>query len=519
MTNQMHLRGRLLWLIFPAFLLVLGTRVQALQTVTVNCQGGDDTARFAAALSTARSSNSVIKLPRNRRCALNSLTIPANVTLDNSEGAGLTINDGQTLNISGAVINSPTKQLFNGEGTVSFGANRIIREVYADWWGGSDLGAAVNAADAAVGSGNATIACARGGRIATPIQLSANHKLHLAAGTYSATTSGAPFVLQSGTTLDGDGSQTILQETTGDDSTLGFLVIATPGNGAAGGLVTRNITIRNLQIQGTRSGFHQAAAAIAVGNLHGGLIENVYFNRTNAIGIDVGGDAALSKDPLGLGQFAESVIVQNCSFEGVAAVNLAVVNGKNITLRNNRFLNPGKAGGPSGGAIDLEVNTGNDYLENILVTGNTLDARNSQMGPFGSFISVSAGSHNSNIVITGNVGQGGFRTSNGVIAANLTRATISNNTFEQMQQCGIYLEGGSYVTVTRNTLTNTGTGGIESIRVSNTSNSQFTGNILQSPILGADNIIESGLSNNNQYITNRVPGGIKLAGRSSRIAG
>jgi hypothetical protein len=117
-------------------------RAQAGQSV-LPCTGGDDTARLAAAIAQIGTNQGTITLPfkSGTRCAVDSLTIPANVTLDNSQGTGIKVNTGQTLTIAGPVINPPTKQLFYnavaGQGTVAFAAG-AVESVNVAWFGATN---------------------------------------------------------------------------------------------------------------------------------------------------------------------------------------------------------------------------------------------------------------------------------------------------------------------------------------------------------------------------------------------
>lgn len=125
-------------------LLLLLTPVMARGQATIFtpfCNGAD-TARFTALIATIGANQATISLPYKSnpalRCAVNSLTIPSNITLDNSHGSGIKINSGQTLTIVGPVVSPPRAFFFNataGLGTVVFSGNRALTEVYPQWWG------------------------------------------------------------------------------------------------------------------------------------------------------------------------------------------------------------------------------------------------------------------------------------------------------------------------------------------------------------------------------------------------
>jgi hypothetical protein len=132
---------------------------RAQQTTTVpNCAGTNDTTEFTRIIATIGANTDTIKLPRNNalRCAASKLTIPANITLDNTDGAGIAISTGQTLTILGNIVNPSGKQIFfnalSGQGTVSFSGNKYLSVVHPEWWGAksiSDDAPALNACSAA----------------------------------------------------------------------------------------------------------------------------------------------------------------------------------------------------------------------------------------------------------------------------------------------------------------------------------------------------------------------------------
>ncbi|MGH9600808.1 MAG: hypothetical protein ACRD24_00340, partial [Terriglobales bacterium] len=65
-----------------------------------------------------------------------SVTIPANITLEFSQGGSLSIATATTTTIKGT-MQAPVARIFslNGTGVVSFSGNNALREVYPQWWG------------------------------------------------------------------------------------------------------------------------------------------------------------------------------------------------------------------------------------------------------------------------------------------------------------------------------------------------------------------------------------------------
>ena len=104
------------------------------------CAGTDDTAAFSTLISQFLSNVGTIRLPyiNGTRCAVNTLTIPSNVTLDNSDGTGIKVNTGQTLTIQGPIVAPAKPVFFNsflGQGEVSLSGNAGLTHINPAWWG------------------------------------------------------------------------------------------------------------------------------------------------------------------------------------------------------------------------------------------------------------------------------------------------------------------------------------------------------------------------------------------------
>src|SRR5207237_3527573 len=97
------------------------------------------------------------------------------------------------------------------------------------------------------------------------------------------------------------------------------------------------------------------------------------------------------------GHWAEDSKVVNCQFTRVASQNLALVNGRNITFENNRFLASGQVGGPGSTNIDVEPNDANDHIENVRIVNNLIDVRDSEIPTTGNGILVQSGSGTSHV--------------------------------------------------------------------------------------------------------------------------
>jgi hypothetical protein len=112
----------------------------AQQIFTPICNGTNDTSRFQTIITGAAGAERTIRLPRKSagtRCAVNTLVIPANITLDNTDGTGIKVNTGQTLTANGPVISDHKQIFYNAlasQGTVAF-TNSILHGVDVRWFG------------------------------------------------------------------------------------------------------------------------------------------------------------------------------------------------------------------------------------------------------------------------------------------------------------------------------------------------------------------------------------------------
>jgi parallel beta helix pectate lyase-like protein len=349
--------------------------------------------------------------------------------------------------------------------------------VSANNFPGQDIGAKINAADKALGVAPGEIAVKGGGTIATQVVLSPHHVLRLGPGTYVSKTTSIPIVMKEGSSLIGAGwDQTIITESPAKDQ---FTVVIAYNHSIENGTADSGLTIRELQIKGANPGFNSAQQAVSLGNCSDCIADKVWINGTRSIGIQLGGSSRK-------GFFANNSKITNCLFTRVASQNLALVNGKNILIEGNRFMTSGQVGGPGNTNIDLEVNEGEDRLENVIIRNNLIDVRNSEMSPTGNGIvanSTSGTPYVGPILIERNTIIGGETQgtitnvlSNGIyiFGTTMRNVTIRNNTIRRTGQSGIRVEG-SHLVVTNNQLFDVGGGGTPGFVVIAT-DSQITGN-------------------------------------------
>jgi hypothetical protein len=353
------------------------------------------------------------------------------------------------------------------------------QRVEANRFPGSDLGAQINAADQSLGSAPGEIVVRPGGRISTQVVVSSGHTLRFMPGTYPTVTAAAPILLKSGATLTGSSREdTVIVESTAPNQ---FTVVSAYEHARRNGAADSDVVVRDIQIKGANRGFHSGPQAISMGNCARCTVDNVWVNGTRSIGVQLGGGAML-------GHFARDSKIVNSLFTRVASQNIAVTNGRNILVENNRIVAPGQRGGPGSSAIDLETNDAADLLEHITIRNNHIDMRDSELDTAGNGIIVQSGSgtpHVGPILVEGNTLVGGYnepgrvtnRMSNGiyVIGVTMRDVTVERNTITRTGQAGINIEG-TRIYVRRNRLTDVGGGGTAGFMVGSIGQSEVVDN-------------------------------------------
>jgi parallel beta-helix repeat protein len=378
---------------------------------------------------------------------------------------------------------------------------------------GADLGAKINAADHDLGTSPGEIVVNGGGTISTQVILNSGHTLRFSAGTYRLATEllweGA-FLLKSRTKVIGSGWDTVIIEPpkTGWTVFQSFNDIrAKPAHSGT----DSDISVSNLQIKGANPAVEGGVRqTVSLGNCHRCRVENVWLNGTGVIGIQAGGNTSA-------GNYAAEVTIRKNLFTRVASQAVAVVNGRDVKIDGNTFKDSGRLNDQGTGAlgmtaIDLEPNHPNDIIRNIEITNNTIDSTNSGF-IHGNGILVQNSVHTSGfgpVLVKDNTVKGGALNQNGsgfiatgiYITAFTQDVKVINNTVSRVAHSGIRLENTTRNYVSGNKLISTGTGGILSFEVTNTTDSQILNNVVvvdpNSPA-GTEVIQEAGTSARNSY--------------------
>jgi hypothetical protein len=97
----------------------------------------DNTAAANTLLTAIGATQTTILFPTGRY-VVGSVTFPANVALDFTNGAMLAPSTGQTITIAGPILASPTRIFTNiasGQGAISLAGNRTLTRISPLWWG------------------------------------------------------------------------------------------------------------------------------------------------------------------------------------------------------------------------------------------------------------------------------------------------------------------------------------------------------------------------------------------------
>jgi hypothetical protein len=395
---------------------------------------------------------------------------------------------------------------------------------------GKDLGARINKADQALGVKEGWVLVDMVAPISTAIRLSDGHKLKFSKGTYSLdgfAKDDFPILMGNNTAIYGSG----IDKTVFLEPPTGYVVIGQAGllereKGYDWVGIRSNLRLAGFTVKGrnmTPEG--GARSTIQLGNAHDVHVWSVKLQDTTCLGITAGGDGLT-------GKFAENILVEDCIFEGVASQNLNVVNGQKVIFRRNKFFRTGKlcAGGTGcegAVSIDVEPNHSSDVARDILIEDILID---SSQSPFmhgnGIMIQNGAGANFGNVTLRRLTIIGGPLTSNdsliasGIYLAMVNDVKVSDSYVQRVAHSGFRVENSKNITVERVKLVSTGTGGILSFEVYNTTDSRFAFNSVtvdpRSP-LGRGLMLETHGSNRNVFEGNVVSENVYIIGKESRV--
>lgn len=407
---------------------------------------------------------------------------------------------------------------------------------------GADVGALVNECDRRLGAGEGVISVSGGGNIATRVVVSPRHTLLFEGGVYTASTPGSVILLKDSSTLRCASWDAVLEETTAANVNAGIGADGTPvhtiaqdyAGGTRNGDVSNSVNITGCHFRGSRRDFNSAYQTVALGNCQNCSATGNYFEGTNTIALQIGGGSAY-------GHFARNVTLDNNTFRGVASQNLAVTNGADVRVTNNKFYAPGKPGGPGVTVIDVEPNTG-DVIDGLDISNNLIDATDGAQDAGGwkttNAIAVNAGNPTkrfAGVVVRDNTIVAGRRTDQGsrisysnILVRSASGVVVRNNRMNHGSRCILLDTGSSDNLVEGNRIENCGSGstfpinlqaGARRNRIVNNTLTADPGDAMGSILLNAPHrergILEEPGADENVFIGNA--GDVTLSGRRSRV--
>jgi hypothetical protein len=421
---------------------------------------------------------------------------------------------------------------------------------------GADVGAKINACDAALGAQRpgGEIHVNGGGTISTIVNLSPGRTLWFHDGTYTlhqAYTGNPAQDIQTelgmiryrdGATIKGDGWGTIIVEPpiTNRPTVFAPYISSVLTNGGYFHGVTRGVTIRDLQIKGQQTvATNGTYSTIEIGNSHDVLVENVFLNQTTGNGITAGGSSSLSSlDGCGGGsgrverECASNVVMRGNRLFQVQNQGLNVVNGREVSIINNVIKDHNRISGSNGAGVDIETNTVTDTAQAIRIEGNMLDFTNSPQPSAGNGINVQSSGQavygpvdvlNNTLIGGALAGDGAARMVYGIfVAAGTRRVTVAGNKIQRTSNCGIIVYGEGHV-IRDNELSSVAGGGNVAISLMGTSRTSIRGNrvrLHRAAHAASDVIAEAaGTGANNNVIEGNIADTPpRITGAASKVA-
>ncbi|MDQ1610344.1 MAG: hypothetical protein QOG00_275 [Pyrinomonadaceae bacterium] len=347
---------------------------------------------------------------------------------------------------------------------------------------GADVGAKINACDRLLGAvPGGEIHAWQGGEITSVVKLSRGRTLHFHKATYTLrhAADGLDAELgmvryNDGVTIKGDGWGTVIIEpqTTNSPTVFAPLISSIITEGGYFHGVTRNVTIRDLQIKGRQTvASNGTYSTIEIGNSHDMLVENVFLNQTTGNGITAGGSSlSFSFDGCGGGKIERECaagvrMIGNRLFQ-VQNQGLNVVNGREVLIANNVVKDHNRLPGSNGAGVDVETNTVTDTAQLIRIEQNLFDFSNSPQPSAGNGINIQSSGQGDeygpvyverNILIGGALAPdvAGHMVFGIFVSAGTRRVTVAGNKIQRTSNSGIIVYGSGH-TVQENELVSVG---------------------------------------------------------------
>ena len=244
----------------------------------------------------------------------------------------------------------------------------------------------------------------------------------------------------------------------------------------------KNIAVIGFHIRGRQRVYDGGVrSTILFGNCTHCTAQYNYLEDTASIGITFGG-SALEKN-----YFANDCLAYHNITSGVAAANIAAINGENIYAIENYAVRLGHHEPRFGGGVcgfDLEGNSNADHSKNIFVLNNLYDYEGSIAGA-GTAMCLQVpyvGPHHGLVMAANNIAIGGREDrihrymTNGMFLVGLKNCEIRNNYVYRTGQNAIQAYAISGCVIEDNDFESTGGGGNPTVMINDSSNNVFRRN-------------------------------------------
>jgi parallel beta-helix repeat protein len=356
---------------------------------------------------------------------------------------------------------------------VALPSGRWVREpqpeVTANAFPGSDIGAQINAATAALIGQQAIITVLPGDyTVSTIIRLNDGHTLCLNDGIYTpdVTPNFAYIVLGNNCAVRGVGSHWGAQlKEPAEGENFSSIICDTSSTLAGGPNDTQgptNLIVENLQFVGIGTNTEHQDGTVIFTNCSDVMVRDCFWNGTSTYGITVGG----SPDD---GYFANNIRIENNKFDMVQTQNIAVVNARNVFVNDNLLRRGGITDVSGCGYIDIELNTDSDTLQRLSVCRNIIDAVGGCVNNPSPGIQVVGGAYSGvriaqwgiiaeNIITCGTIADPELISYgvSGIHLNALSNIEILNNVIKFTLQDGIFVQGSDTITIAGNHLMDCG---------------------------------------------------------------
>ncbi|HEX8475580.1 MAG TPA: right-handed parallel beta-helix repeat-containing protein [Pyrinomonadaceae bacterium] len=336
----------------------------------------------------------------------------------------------------------------------------------------SDLGVAINEADARLGARPGKIVVRGGGSIKTPIVVA--HDITFQTGVYSCETK-TPWqgciLLKDNVKAEASGEVTVLEPTHIEGAQPAITVFQSYAAAQRNENASQRITVKGFRIRGRQKlmdgGVRQS---ISFGNCSNCAAIDNTLDSVTSIGIQFGGSAAG-------GNHARNCVATGNTVIASVAAGIAVVNAADVWIYGNTILRPSREGGPGGvSGVDIETNNVDDWCENIKIYNNRIDYQGAAL-KYGAGSAILAQNvynspHSGGLLIANNTITGGAPTvenhglSNGIyFTGAFPGGLVVKNSVRTAKQHGLLLYGSRGATFQDLDLDSCGGGGNPAVRI------------------------------------------------------